>query len=155
MAARVFLETNAARKRTLQEHLAALLPEWFGKPESNAKYAAQAEILDGYVAEVDGARKGLLLLKKHGATSAEVYWMGVDPACHRGGLGRRLVEAATDACRSNGIKYLFVVTLHPSDPYEPYQRTRKFYEALGFAYVLEEQSPADPENPLGFYLKEL
>ena len=155
MATRVFLEANAARKRALQEHLAALLPEWFGKAEANEKYAAQAEVLDGYVAEIEGVRRGLLLLKKHSPTSAEIYWMGVDPACHRYGLGRHLVDAAADACRKAGMKYLFVATLHPNDPYEPYQRTRKFYEAMRFAYVLEEQSPADPESPLAYYLRDL
>ena len=39
----VFLELDPARKRELQEHLTALLPDWFGQPQSNAKYAAQAE----------------------------------------------------------------------------------------------------------------
>jgi hypothetical protein len=37
---------------------------------------------------------------------------------------------------------------------KPYERTRRFYEAMGFAYVLEEQFPADPASPLGYYLKQ-
>ena len=48
-----------------------------------------------------------------------------------------------------------MATLHPTHPYEPYRRTRLFYEAMGFVYVLEEQFPADPENPIGYYLKQL
>src|SRR5215468_3026452 len=35
-----------------------MLPGWFGKADSNAKYALQAEILDGYVAESEGVPRG-------------------------------------------------------------------------------------------------
>jgi hypothetical protein len=57
--------------------------------------------------------------------------------------------------RAHSVKYLFVGTLHPDDPYEPYRRTRDFYQAIGFAYVLEEQFPADPNNPIACYMKEI
>jgi hypothetical protein len=53
-----------------------------------------AEILDGYIVERNGERRGLLLLKYHSPTSAEIYWMGVDPTCHR--KGRALVKAPID-----------------------------------------------------------
>jgi GNAT superfamily N-acetyltransferase len=155
MAAKVFLESDAARKRALQERLAAELPAWFGKAEANAAYAAQAEVLDGFVAEFDGVGCGLLLLKNHGSKSAEIYWMAVAPAFHRRGVGHALVDAAAGACRQSGRKYLFVATLHPDDPYEPYQGTRRFYESMRFVYVLEEQTPADPDNPLAYYLRDL
>ncbi|HKD62020.1 MAG TPA: hypothetical protein VKB47_16275, partial [Terracidiphilus sp.] len=60
-----------------------------------------------------------------------------------------------EAVRSQGVKYLFVATLNPAIPYEPYERTRRFYEAMGFEYVLEEQFPANLASPLGYYLKQL
>ena len=81
--------------------------------------------------------------------------MGGDPAYHRLGIGRALIEAAVEAVRTRGVRYQFVATLHPAIPYEPYERTRRFYEAMGFAFVLEEQFPTDPANPLGYYLKQL
>jgi GNAT superfamily N-acetyltransferase len=136
----VYLERNSVRKRELQQHLTAMLPEWFGKADSNAKYALQAESLDGYLAESEGVGGGLLLLKQ---------------ASHRSGIGRALIATACEASRKRGVKYLFVATLHPSVSYEPYQRTRRFYEAMGFVYVLEEQFPADPESPLAYYLKQM
>jgi N-acetylglutamate synthase-like GNAT family acetyltransferase len=151
----VFLEPNPTRKRELQQHLTAMLPDWFGKADSNAKYASQAERLDGYLAESEGVRCGLLLLKQASTVSAEIYWMAVDPTCHRSGIGRALIETAGESSRKRGVKYLFVATLHPAVPYEPYQRTRRFYEAMGFVYVLEEQFPADPESPLAYYLKQM
>ena len=112
-------------------------------------------MLDGYVAEREGVPRGLLLLKQSSPVGAEIYWMGVDPAYHRLGIGRALIEAAVEAVRTRGVRYLFVATLHPAIPYEPYERTRRFYEAMGFAFVLEEQFPTDPANPLGYYVKQL
>jgi GNAT superfamily N-acetyltransferase len=151
----VFLEVIPRRKRELQERLTARLPQWFGLQEPNAKYAMLAEVLDGYIAEIDGARQGLLLLKYHSRMSAEVYWMGVDPTCHRKGVGRTLMKAAIDDARKRGVRYLFVATLHPEVEYEPFLRTRCFYEAMGFVYVHAEHFPADPENPIAYYLKQL
>jgi hypothetical protein len=98
----IFLETDPVRKRELQTRLTAQLPDWFGRPDANAEYARQAEILDGYVAEADDAPCGLLLLKRSGPISAELYWMGVEPKFQRRGIGRALVEAASEAAHKFG-----------------------------------------------------
>jgi GNAT superfamily N-acetyltransferase len=151
---KVVLVSDPSRKRQLQERLTSKLLKWFGKADSNAHYASQAELLDGYVAEIGDAQCGLLLLKHVGPVSAEVYWLGVDPAHHRSGVGRALLEAAIKGV-NRGARYLFVATLHPSVAYEPYQRTRRFYEAMGFVYVLDEHFMGDPKNPIAYYLKRL
>jgi GNAT superfamily N-acetyltransferase len=151
---KVFLETNSSRKRELQERLTSKLGAWYGKADSNAHYASQAELLDGYVAEIGDAQCGLLLLKHTSAVSAEIYWLGVDPARHRSGVGRALLEAAVRGMNRD-VKYLFVATLHPSVAYEPFRRTRRFYEAMGFVYVLDEHFVENPENPIAYYLKRL
>jgi hypothetical protein len=79
MRLNVFLEPNPARKRELHEQLTALLPDRFGQPKANAKYATQAEILDGYIAESAGVRRGPLWLKWIGPVSAEVFLDGCRP----------------------------------------------------------------------------
>jgi GNAT superfamily N-acetyltransferase len=150
----VSLENDPSRKREIQQQLTALLPEWFGRAEANFHYARQAEVLAGYVARMGGEAKGMLLLKTCSLISAEIYWMGVQPHCHRSGIGRALIEAACEALRAHGVKFLFASTLHPSERYEPYRRTRRFYEAMGFEYVLEEQFPAGG-SPLGYYMKQI
>lgn len=150
----VSIERDPFRKREIQQNLTSLLPEWFGDADSNLLYAKQAEILTGYVARLEGDVRGMLLLKAHSPISIEIYWLGVEPNCHRAGLGRALVDSACEAAKAEGVKFVFVSTLHPSDSYEPYRRTRQFYEAMGFRYVLEEQRPRE-RNSLGYYMKQL
>jgi ribosomal protein S18 acetylase RimI-like enzyme len=139
----------------LLEALTTRLPEWFGQPESNWHYAEQAEVLEAWTGRIDGSARGLLLLKRHSAVSAEIYWLGVDPDHHRQGIGQALVGAIERRLQQEGLKYLFVMTLHPDDPYEPYQRTRAFYERLGFELVLTRDPPGSSPNPLAYYLRSL
>jgi GNAT superfamily N-acetyltransferase len=131
------------------------LPKWFGQAESNRHYAEQAEILDCWVARIDGDPIGLLLLKRHSPASAEIYWLGVDPGRHRRGIGGTLIEAVERKLKAEKARFLFVMTLHPDVDYEPYQRTRAFYEQLGFSLALStHHGPAGrSRDPLVWYLK--
>lgn len=155
MGVSVAREEDPAASRRLLEALTTRLPEWFGQPESNRHYAEQAETLDAWTARIDGSARGLLLLKRHSVVSAEIYWLAVDPDHHRQGLGRALVGAIEGRLRQEGLKYLFVMTLHPDDPHEPYRRTRAFYERLGFELVLTRDPPGSSPNPLAYFLKSL
>ena len=148
-------EEDPATSRRLLEDFTTRLPEWFGQPESNRHYAEQAETLDAWTAKIDGSGRGLLLLERHSAVSAEIYWLGVDPDHHRQGIGQALVGAVERRLRQGGLKYLFVMTLHPDDPPEPYRRTPAFYERLGFELVLTRDPPGSSPNPLAYYLKSL
>jgi ribosomal protein S18 acetylase RimI-like enzyme len=148
MGVSIAREDDPAASRRLLEALTARLAAWFAQPDSNRHYAEQAEILEAWVARMDGSALGLLLLKRHGAASAEIYWLGVEPDYHRQGVGKALIGAVESRLRQERLKYLFVTTLHPDDPYEPYRRTRAFYEGLGFELVLSRE-------PLAYYLKPL
>jgi GNAT superfamily N-acetyltransferase len=150
-------EKDAARNRRVLEALTERLPEWFGQSEANRHYAEQAEILEAWVARIGERAVGLLLIKRHSPVSAELHWLGVDPVHHRQGIGRALIGAVERQLRKERIKFLFVMTLHPEDPYEPYRRTRLFYERMGFELALSSgQALATPSSdPLAYYLKPL
>ena len=96
-------EKDPALRRRILETLTARLPEWFAQAESNRHYAEQAEILEAWVARIGGQPVGLLLLKRHSAVSAEIYWLGVDPDHHRQGIGKALIGAVERRLREEKI----------------------------------------------------
>lgn len=125
----------------------AELPEWFGIPQSNAEYAAAAEREQAWVAEAAGEPLGLMVLMDHGFAAIDVHLLAVRPQAHRKGLGRALIDQALAVTRELGKPYLTVKTQGPSSGYEPYARTRRFYEAVGFQGLEEFTEIWGPENP--------
>jgi GNAT superfamily N-acetyltransferase len=123
------------------------LPQWFGLPQSNADYARRADEGPAWLAVEDGEVVGVMLLKPHFERTVEIYLLAVVPARHRSGVGRVLVTQAEAWARGRGATFLTVKTRGPSKPYEPYERTRAFYQALGFVALEEFTELWDPENP--------
>lgn len=62
-----------------------------------------------------------------------ITWMGVRPELHRRGIGRRLVQRLIVELRRYGIGELRVQVPGEGVPSEPYEHTRAFYRAMGFA----------------------
>ena len=125
----------------------AELPQWFGLPDSNAAYAEHAERERAWVAQEAGETLGLMTLVDHGFSAVEIHLLAVRPHAHRRGVGRALVRRACFVARGLGKPYVTVKTRGPSLPYEPYDRTRAFYQAVGFEALEELTEIWGPENP--------
>ncbi|MCS7478960.1 GNAT family N-acetyltransferase [Umezawaea endophytica] len=146
MEHRISALEGSAELAAVTAHLLALLPSWFGIPESNADYTASAHHLPGLVAEVDAEPVGVLLHRRHFPESAEVHLMAIAPHLHRHGIGRALVTAVESRLRADGCRLLQVKTLGAAHPDEGYARTRAFYRAVGFL-PLEETADLWPGTP--------
>ena len=130
------------------------LPDWFGIAEAVAQYARDAEAMETYLAlRVDEA-VGFLTLNRHSNYSWEIQAMAVRKDHHRTGVGRALVAHAEAALRARGVEFLQVKTLGPSRNHEPYARTRRFYEVMGFR-MLEENRLWGDRNPCLIMVKHL
>ena len=68
-------------------------------------------------------------------------------------MGAALVNQALVEAHSLGRPYLTVKTRGPSLPYEPYERTRAFYEAVGFQPLEEFTEIWGPDNPCLIMIK--
>jgi len=146
------------------ERLLRTLPQWFGIESSNAAYVEAARRLPAFLAwpataptgtDSDGGAAGVLLLERHFPGAAEIHLLAVDPAYHRRGAGQALLATAEAGLVSDGVEFLQVKTLGPSNPDEGYQRTRKFYAALGFSPLEEIHGLWDAENPCLIMIKHL
>ena len=122
------------------------LPEWFGLPEANADYVEALRSIPGFVAEMDGEVVGFLGIERHAPASAEILVMGVAPGFHRSGIGRELVRLTEGWCVDRSVRWLHVKTRGPSTFDEGYERTRAFYEAVGFEWLYESMTEWGPED---------
>jgi ribosomal protein S18 acetylase RimI-like enzyme len=100
----------------------------------------------------DGDRLvGFALFGKTPCTVAtwDLYWIVVDPALHRGGVGRHLMAAAEHAVARYGGR-LIVVETSSRDDYAP---TRAFYESLEYDRASEIAHYYAPDDHLIVYTK--
>ena len=76
------------------------------------------------------------------------------PECHRKGYGRKLVEAAKQIAVEKGYSFLQVKTVQMGR-YEEYDRTNRFYLALGFKEFEVFPTLWDERNPCQIYVMSL
>jgi ribosomal protein S18 acetylase RimI-like enzyme len=137
------------------ERLLRGLPEWFGIESSIADYVHSARTMPSVVANSGDEIVGVCLVRHHNPAAAEIEVLAVRRDLHRQGIGRRLVDALERDLRDRGVKLLQVKTRGPSAPSEEYDRTRAFYEALGFIPLEERSDIWDAENPCLILVKPL
>ena len=129
------------------EQLLRGLPEWFGIEEANRAYVDSARVLPSTAAVVDGEIVGVGLVRRHNPFSAELDLLAVRRDFHRLGIGRRVLDRIVADLRSDGVKLLQVKTFGPSGSSAEYERTRRFYEAVGFVPLEERTDIWGPGNP--------
>ncbi len=154
-----FVSSGGQDPGTVQR-LLGLLPGWFGIEASNSAYIEAARQLPTYLAWPGdrpgrGEPAGVLLARRHFRQSAEIHLLAVDPAVHRRGAGRALVRALEADLAADGVEYLQVKTLGPSNPDAGYELTRRFYVSLGFRPLEELHGLWDPGNPCLMMVKAL
>lgn len=131
------------------------LRKWFGIDSAVSRYADEVREFPFFVVRIDGEAVGFLALKQHNSDTAEIFVMGVSEAFHRMGIGNALVARAEEFCCEKGIKFLTVKTLDGSAKSEAYEKTRKFYEKVGFYHLEVFPELWDKQNPCLFLLKSL
>lgn len=137
------------------EQILRALPEWFGIEQAILHYRDFVMLNATFTAEVEGRLVGFVSLQRHSPYSAEVYVMGVLPEYHRQGIGKALITEAEAWLIQQGVEYLQVKTLAPTDPDPAYAKTRAFYEKMGFRELEVFPNLWSEENPCLMMVKKL
>ena len=144
---------NGAQKSDICAHILHSLPRWFGNEEAVLDYIDKVRDTP-FCAVYNGAEAvGFVALKEHNAHTAEIMVMGVLPEYHRQGLGRQLVYWCEEYCRATGKKFLTVKTLDGSRASESYEKTRLFYQGMGFIPLEVFPMFWDADNPCLFLVR--
>ena len=127
--------------------VAQALPQWFDDDARQRAIPVDLRFQDGFIAEAGSEILGFITLYV-AEGRVNIGWMGVLPGWHGQGIGGRLIAAAEDFCREQGIPELATYTLGDSVDYAPYSATRAFYFAKGFTIYQRSQTdnPGCPEE---------
>lgn len=147
---------NQGEKSAYAKAVLETLPDWFGNQEALEGYVKGARELPFWAA-LDGKENclGFFSVRIHYGHTGEIYVCGVRPECHRMGVGRALYKEVERFFLEKGCKYAMVETLSEKANYAPYEKTRLFYESVGFEPLITLAEMWDAENPCLIMIKAL
>lgn len=146
--------TDSQEKQNVVRYILEALPDWFGIPEAREAYIAESTDKIFFCAYVEDRPVGFLYLKETGKDTVELYVMGVLEEFHRKGIGRELFHRAKKAVSEKDYSFIQVKTVQMGR-YEEYDRTNKFYLALGFKEFEVFPTLWDECNPCQIYVMSL
>ena len=129
------------------EPILRALPEWFGIEKATLQYIKDADTMPTMLVRDEGEVIGFLTIHMHFPETAEIHCMGILPQFHRQGIGKLMCESLELYLKKNGALYLQVKTLAEQRECEEYERTRKFYLAMGFSPLEVFPTLWDESNP--------
>ena len=149
------IQEISRNKGEICEEILRSLPEWFGIEESLRTYVDEARFRPMFVAREGENITGFLTLTLHNEYTGEIHVMGIRKEYHRKGIGKALVEYAASYLLENKHEFMTVKTLSSSRECPEYERTRKFYLALGFKPLEEFKTLWGKDNPCLFLARSL
>ncbi|MBR5383672.1 MAG: GNAT family N-acetyltransferase [Clostridia bacterium] len=152
MFVREINDTN--EKQKIARLILESLTDWFGVPESRESYIRESA--DRFFAAAFDKEQpvGFICLKETGKDTAEIAVMGVLKEYHRKGTGTALFRKAKEIAVASGYSFLQVKTVQMGK-YEDYDRTNRFYRALGFMEFEVFPMLWDEHNPCQVYVMSL
>ena len=143
--------TDTKQKTAIVKEVLALLPQWFGLPESTANYIKESASLPlwaAFIKEDIGKNTplGFITLAFTSPYVGEIHCMGINPSFQRKGIGKELFEIAKAYAKEKGALYLQVKTVAPGN-YKEYDQTVAFYEKMGFIPFEVFPTLWDKHNP--------
>ena len=138
------------------EPILRALPDWFGIEQSIVQYVRDIDQLPTIIArDAHNSPVGFMSMKQHFPHTAELYVLGVRSEWHRQGIGRAMLSKAEQWLGAKSVRILQVKTLAAARQHAPYERTRRFYESMGFVPLEVFPKLWDERNPCLLLIKPL
>lgn len=118
-------------KEQIAECILSDLPDWFGLPDSTREYIEKSRDLPFFAYYKENRYVGFIVLKETSQYTAELYVMGVLKNYHRHKIGEKLFQRFFTYAKQKKYEFIQVKTVDEGH-YEEYDRTRLFYENMGF-----------------------
>ncbi len=147
----VRLVENDEEKVIIAKKILEALPDYFGIPEATSVYIQDSRGKIFLSADDENQPVGFLYLKETSKYTVEIAVMGVLPEYHRQGIGRTLITQAKDIAKQNGYSFMQVKTVQMGI-YEDYDKTNRFYQAMGFKELEVFPTLWDEKNPCLIYV---
>jgi ribosomal protein S18 acetylase RimI-like enzyme len=116
----------------IMEIALSLHPRWFDSIAIDESIPRDLGICRTHVAEHRGRLLGFITDSVKD-DRADIKWIGVEPDSQRKGTGSKLYTALENRLTKEGVREVRVDTVSERTNYEPYERTRAFYEKMGFS----------------------
>ena len=142
-------------KMTISNSVLRALPDWFEIESAIIDYVHSSADMPFFAVYNGNQAAGFVAIKKHNPYTSEIYAMGVLKEFHRSGMGRQLLAAGEAYCKGIGNRFLTVKTLAASIESEAYEKTRLFYQSMGFLPIEVFTALWGKENPCLFLAKYL
>ncbi len=143
--------TDDLEKKNITRYILEALPDWFEIPEAREAYIHDSVGKDFFCAYAGDKPVGFLYLKQTEKDTVELAVMGVLQEYHRNGIGKALFEYAKKIACKKGFSFIQVKTVQMGK-YEDYDRTNRFYLALGFKEFEIFPTLWDEDNPCQIYV---
>lgn len=111
--------------------IAKKLTKWFDNDAINRTIPADLKFHKIIIAEIDDVIVGFLSFSTYEG-NVFISWLGVKEDIQGKGIGTKLIKYLEDELKKMGIDKIKAETLSEKIEYEPYIKTRAFYEKMGF-----------------------
>ena len=151
---KVSLVENKLEKEKISSYILNDLNSWFEDEDAVKNYIEKSKDYYFFKASEKTKNLGFIVYKKTSDYTIEIFVMGVLKKYHRNHIGRYLFEKSIEILKKYNYEFVQVKTLKERID-DGYDKTNKFYQALGFRKfeVIEEIWSAD--NPCQIYVKSI
>lgn len=151
---KVSLVENKLEKENISSYILNDLNLWFEDEDAVKNYIEKSKEYIFFKASENGKNFGFIVYKETSDYTIEIFVMGVLKNYHRKNIGRYLFEKSIEILKTYNYEFIQVKTLKEGID-DGYDKTNKFYQALGFRKfeVIEEIWSED--NPCQIYVKSI